>query len=68
MPALTRSCEGARGEVLAVEGDAAGLGRHQAGQAFQQRGLADAVAAEQRGHLADRRLEGLTSRRMWLPP
>src|SRR5438132_931756 len=44
-------------QYLLLEGDAAAFRGHQAHQRFQQRGLADAVAAEECGHLACRHLE-----------
>ena len=44
-------------DALAVELDVAALDRHQAHQAFEQRRLAHAVAAQQHGDLAGARLE-----------
>ena len=46
-----------RRELAVGEPDAAGGGRHEAHQRPQQRRLADAVAAEERRHLARRHLE-----------
>src|SRR5258706_10424590 len=44
-------------QLLLLEGDAAAFGRQQAHQRLQERGLADAVAAEERRHLAGRYLK-----------
>src|SRR5258706_8987902 len=45
------------GDVLLIEKNPAASGRDHAHQRFQQRRLADAIAAEERGHLAWRHLE-----------
>ena len=49
---LLRQRRRGMGELLAVDLDRAGIGRHEAGHDLHQGGLAGAVAAEQRMHLA----------------
>ena len=64
MPARARAIRRQAGELVAFEADAAARHRHQAHQAFEQRRLADSVAAEQRRTRAMRQLEAHVAQRL----